>query len=157
MDDLQTTPVPEMIEMVQVELEEPIVAEGAEDAASDDKTIENVLALGISAGHDAKVGNSLVLGGVVAGNDAVFSDGAAMTVVAGADLQLHDGGALFAVVGGDTHVKEGGIGILIGGGDVHLEEGSQILMTSQQAVIVGAVAGAVLALFSLVFRLLRKK
>jgi protein tyrosine phosphatase (PTP) superfamily phosphohydrolase (DUF442 family) len=154
MDETQSTPIPEAA--APVELEQP-VSEETEVAESDDKIVSNTLAVSVNAGNDAKIDNSLVLGAVVAGNDASLSDGAAITMVAGANIELTDGGALMAVVGGDTHVKQGGIGILIGGGDVHLEEGSQILMTSRDAAIFGAVAGAVLAVFSLLFRLLRKK
>jgi protein tyrosine phosphatase (PTP) superfamily phosphohydrolase (DUF442 family) len=150
MDETQSEiPVPAMIETIEVE--QPTALE-AESTPPDDQTIHDTLALGVSAGNDAHISDSLILGGVVAGHDASLSDGGAFTVVAGADLQLEDGGALVAVVGGDTHVKDGGIGILIGGGDVHLAEGSQVLMTSQQAVIIGLVAGAVLTLLSLILR-----
>jgi hypothetical protein len=129
--------------------------EVTEQEKPDDETagsdVESKLALGVAGQHDVRVQESLILGGVVAGNDLTASESGAGVFVAGGDVQLEEGGALIMVVGGDTHLKGSGIGVLVAGGDVHLDDQSQILMTSQHALIIGAVAGAVFALLSLIF------
>lgn len=125
--------------------------EATQNSTPENNIIENSIALGVSAAHDANIANSLVLGGIAAGNDLTISDSAGAAFVAGNDLHVQDSGGMVMVVGGETHLKDGVIGILVAGGDIHLDGDSKILMTSQQAMIFGAAAGLVLALFGLLF------
>ncbi|MFZ6029821.1 MAG: hypothetical protein ACOYYS_19070 [Chloroflexota bacterium] len=127
-------------------------AEATENAPLEQVVVENSISLGISAGHDAQVDNSLVLGAVVAGNDLTVSDSFGSALVAGNDLRVQDGGGAVVVAGGDVHLTDGAIGILVAGGNAHLDGNSKILMTSQQALILGIAAGGVLALSQLLLR-----
>lgn len=130
--------------------------EAIESATPENGLVQNSIAMSVSAGHDASIEQSVVLGGVVAGNDLKISDSVGGAFVAGNDLQLEDSGSLVAVVGGDTNAKDSIIGLLVASGDTNLDGDSKVLMTSQQALIFGAAAGAVFAILSLLFGRARK-
>lgn len=115
-----------------------------------------------------------------AAGNATLREGGAVAVVAGGDASIREGGAGFCVVGGSLSVSEGGAGTLLVGGDAELNETtvgqmataqatmtggrvgvlvagkadlrqSEVLLTTQQAAVLGAVAGVIFFLLSRVF------
>ncbi|MDJ0664171.1 MAG: hypothetical protein QNJ75_06395 [Acidimicrobiia bacterium] len=117
---------------------------------------------------------------VQAEGDIAMREGGSLAMVAGGNLDIREGGAGFVVAGGDVNLSYGGAGTLIAGGGAELSEAtvgqmvtveanvaggrvgllvagranleqSEILITVQQAAVLGAVAGLVLFLLSKLF------
>ena len=105
--------------------------------------------------------------------DATIREAGAIAVVAGGNANIKEGGAGFCIVGGDVTINQGGTGNLIVGGSAELHEaavgqmaalevsvtdgrvgvllaakanleGSEIMLSTPQAVGIGAAAGVVL-------------
>ncbi len=112
--------------------------------------VENSLALSVNAQQNAVVDNSLVLG-LAAGKDMIAIDSLMPMAAVGRDLDIRQGGAMTLVVGSKAQVKNSQIGLLIAKGDVTLEN-SRVLMTTQQALALGAALGAACALVGRLFR-----
>ena len=112
--------------------------------------------------------------------DVTVSESGSLAMVAGGNLEVKEGGAGFVVAGGDVSLSYGGTGTLIAGGSAELSEStvgqmftveanvtggrvgllvagradlhqSEVLMSVQQAAVLGAVAGLVLFLLSKLF------
>lgn len=114
--------------------------------------VENSLAVSVNAQQNAVVDNSLVLA-VAAGKDMMAIESANLVAAVGRNLDIQQGGAAVLVVGAKAQVKNSQIGLLIAKDEVTLEN-SRVLMTTQQALALGAALGAVCALVS---RLLGRK
>ena len=102
---------------------------------------------------------------IVAGGNADINEGGAGLLIAGGDVTLSNGGAGNLLVGGSAELSEasagqlvameanvsgGRIGLLVAG-RANLEQ-SEVLLTTQQAAVFGAVAGLVLFLLSRLFK-----
>jgi hypothetical protein len=113
----------------------------------------------------------------VSGHDFEITQAGAGVVSAAGDLTLTQGGAQLARVQGNVHVEQGGIQTLLSSGDVSLEQSGflvgaaksvrvdngivglaigrqvelsdcRVLVTQQNAVVFGVVAGVVMAIVS---------
>ena len=112
--------------------------------------------------------------------DVAFREGGALAMIAGGNLELREGGTGFLVAGGDVSMSYGGAGTVIAGGGVEISEStvgqmatveanvtggrvglliagqanleqSEILISAQQAAILGAVGGLVVFLLAKLF------
>lgn len=102
----------------------------------------------------------------VAGRDAEISYGGAQVIVAGNDVEVAYGGAMVMVVGGDAALANGGAGLVVGEnttvragtvgvaltGQLNLEEGSKVILSTPQAIALGAAFGAACGLVSWLLR-----
>jgi hypothetical protein len=104
------------------------------------------MAMSVNAKHDAEVNNSLVIA-VAAGNDLASSESMGFVAAVGHDLSLKEGTLLLANVGGQTQVENGTVGLLVAKSGVTLTN-TRVLMTTQQALALGAAFGVVYALVS---------
>lgn len=147
MDDTPSTALPEN-EAEQAPQEQPGRLEG------ENTVVENSMALSVSAANNAKVENSMAAA-FVAGNDLTAMNSAGAIFVAGNDVNLQQGGGAVMVVGNQAHFESSTIGILIPSGDVNLYGESKVLMTTQQALALGAGFGIVFALLTAFLRRLR--
>ena len=114
--------------------------------------VENSLVMSVSAQQDAEVLNSMVMA-AAAGRDMTASHGLDIMVAVGHDLKIQQGAAGVLKVGGEAHVEVSTIGLLVAKSGVTLNN-TRVLMTTQQAIALGAAFGAVYALLR---RLLRGK
>lgn len=118
---------------------------------------------------------------MVSGDQITVTQAGAGVVMARGDLALTQGGIQMARVHGDTTIHQGGVQTMLARGDVSIREGgvllgaarsvrvenglvgvaigrdvdltnSRVLLTQQNALAMGAVAGLVFALLSRVFR-----
>ena len=112
--------------------------------------VENSMVVSVSAQQDAEVNNSLVFSTAV-GRDLTATDSMLVNIAAGHDLKLQQGGAGVLKVGGQAQVENGTIGLLIAKSDVTLTN-SRVLMTTPQAIALGAAFGAVYALLRVLLR-----
>ena len=126
----------ENIEGAKIDISEPPEGRSA--------VVENSLAFNVSAQHDALVENSLVMA-VAAGSDLISTNSLGMVVTVGNNLKIEQGGAGVIKVGGKARIKNGTIGLLIAKSEVTLTD-SQVLMTTSQAIALGAAFGTVYAL-----------
>jgi len=106
--------------------------------------VENSMAVSVSAQQDAEVSNSMVFS-LAVGRDMAATNNLLINAAVGHDLDVKQGGAGILKVGGEAQVENGTIGLLITGSDITLNN-SRILMTTPQAIALGAVFGAVYAL-----------
>jgi len=106
--------------------------------------VENSMAVSVSAEQDAGIENSLVFA-VAAGRDMTTTNGLDIIVAVGHDLKIQQGAAGVLRVGGEAQVEKGTIGLLVAKSGVTLKD-SKVLMTTQQAIALGAAFGAVYAL-----------
>ncbi len=111
--------------------------------------VENSVALSVSAQQDAGIENSMVFG-AVAGRDMTVEESMVTVAAVGHDLTLQEGGAVVVQVGGAVQVEGGAIGLLVARSEVTLNN-SKILMTTQQALALGAAFGVVFALLRTLF------
>ncbi len=117
---------------------------------------------------------------VQASGDITVREAGALALLAGGNADIKEGGAGFCVVGGDVTIEQGGAGTMIVGGGVQLTDGgvgqmatveanvadsrigflvaaqanlerSEVLITAQQAAVIGAVAGVVFFLLRKLF------
>ena len=101
---------------------------------------------------------------IVAGGNALLKEGGAGFCVVGGDLQMAEAGAGNMLIGGnadlsdvgvgqmaamEAHVSDSRIGVLIGG-KVTMER-SEVMLTTPQAIGLGAAVGAVFFLLSKLF------
>ena len=113
----------------------------------------------------------------MSGHDFEITQAAAGVVSAAGDLTLTQGGTQLAKVQGNVHVEQGGIQTLLSRGDVSIEQGGilvgaaksvrvdnglvgvaigrqvelsdcRVMVTQQNAVVFGAVAGVAMAIVS---------
>ena len=113
--------------------------------------------------------------------DATLREAGSLAVVAGGDANIKEGGAGLCVVGGDLNMSQAGAGNMIIGGSVEMSESgvgqmatmeanvadsrvgfqlaananlerSEVMLTTQQAAALGAVAGIVFFLLSRLFK-----
>ena len=118
---------------------------------------------------------------MVSGDQVTVTQAGAVAVMARGDLALTQGGVQMARVHGDTTIRQGGVQTMLSRGDVSIQEGgvllgaarsirvdnglvgvalgrdvelsnSRILLTQQNAAVLGVVAGVVFALLSRLFR-----
>ncbi len=106
--------------------------------------VENSVALSVSAEMNAEVENSMVMA-VVSGRDMTAVESMTSIAVVGRDLKIEKGGAGFVQVGGKAQVENGTVGLLIARSEVILNN-SRVIMTTRQALALGAAFGAVFAL-----------
>ena len=104
----------------------------------------------LPAGQDAEVANSLA-GAVVAGRDLAASDSACNIAVAGNNIDLTHSRAGLVIAGNRIQVQASSIGLLLAGSNTTLNN-STILLTTRQAVALGAALGAAFALGSALLR-----
>jgi hypothetical protein len=114
--------------------------------------VNNSMALSVSAKQDAEVNNSMVFS-VAVGNCMTTSNGLDMVTAVGHDLHVNQGAVLIATVGGQAQVENGTVGLLVAKSGATLNN-TRVLMTTQQALALGAALGVV---FALVSKLLRGK
>jgi hypothetical protein len=150
-EELNRTPenAPQAEAQAQPSAEEP-EADGSETVI-----FERSLALSVSASRDAQIESSLALA-MVAGNHLAANDSLGGVYVSGGDLQIQQGGGGLMVVGGQANLDRSFIGLLLPGGEVNLGENSKILLTTRQALAIGAGLGVVFALLNAFLRRLRK-
>ena len=132
------------VEGSKIEIPQPQVVEKA--------MVENSMAFSVTANQDAGIENSMVMA-VAAGRDMTASNGLDIVVAVGHDLKIQQGAAGVVKVGGEVQVDNGTIGLLVAKSGVTLNN-SKVLMTTQQAIALGAAFGFVYAVLS---RLLRGK
>jgi hypothetical protein len=147
MDEIPTPAIPE-------EQSQSMEQNVPGDAKTESAVVENSIALSVSAAQDAKVENSAAIA-FVAGNDLHLTNSGGSTLVAGNNMNIQNGGGAMMVVGNDAQVEGSTIGILFPGGDVNLYGDSKVLMTTQQALALGAGLGVVFALLTAFLRRLR--
>ena len=104
----------------------------------------------LPAGQDAQVANSLA-GAVVAGRDLAASDSACNIAVAGNNIDLTHSRAGLLIAGNRIQVQGSPVGLLLAGSNATLNN-STILLTTRQAVALGAAIGAAFALGSALLR-----
>jgi hypothetical protein len=149
---------PAPVEITAASNPEPIEAaqQTAEATPPPDETeklhVDNSMAVSVSAKHDAEVNNSMVFS-VAVGNSMTTSNGLDMVTAVGHDLNVMDGAVLIATVGGQAQVENGTVGLLVAKSGATLNN-TKVIMTTQQALALGAALGVVFALLS---RLLRGK
>lgn len=114
--------------------------------------VDNSMAFSVSAKHDAEVNNSMAFA-VAAGNDMTSTQSVDMVTAVGRDLCVHEGAVMVATVGGQVQAENSRIGLLVAKSGVTLNN-SPVLMTTQQALALGAALGVV---FALVSKLLGRK
>jgi hypothetical protein len=124
------------IEGSRVEIPQPPVVEKA--------MVENSMAISVSADQDAGIENSLVMA-AAAGRDMSSTNGLEIVVAVGHDLKIQQGVAGVLRVGGEAQVENGTIGLLVAKSGVTLNN-SRVLMTTPQAIALGAAFGIVYAL-----------
>lgn len=107
-------------------------------------SVENTMALSVSAQHDAEIENSMVIG-LAAGQNLSAENSFLGSAAVGGGLKIEDSGAGVLVVGGQAEIKHGTIGLLIAKSEANLTD-SRILMTTPQAIALGAAFGTVYAL-----------
>ena len=112
--------------------------------------VQNSMAVSVSADQDAGIENSLVMA-VAAGRDMTTTNGLDIIVAVGHDLKIQQGAVGVLRVGGEAHVEKGTIGLLVAKSGVTLKD-SKVLMTTQQAIALGAAFGAVYALVRALLR-----
>ena len=126
--------------------------EAPQPPAAEITAVQNSVALSVSAQKDARVDNSMVMA-VAAGRDMTATESMTTIAAVGRDLKIEQGGAGLIQVGGKAQVEKGTVGLLIARSGVTLNN-SRVIMTTQQALALGAAFGAVYALLR---RLLRGK
>jgi hypothetical protein len=136
--------------MVSIPSQQGAVINLPQPPAVEKTLVENSLAVSVSAQQDAEVNNSMVIS-LAAGRDLTATDSMLTNVAAGHDLKIQDRGTVILKVGGQAHVENGTIGLLIARSDVTLTN-SRVLMTTQQAIALGAAFGAVYALLRTLLR-----
>jgi hypothetical protein len=103
---------------------------------------------------------------IAAGRDVQMTEGAAVAIAVGRNLDLHQGGSGVLVVGGDADINQGGSWMMVSNkvtardsyfgiaitNKLTLEGESKVLLDTKQSLILGAAAGGVFALLSLLLR-----
>jgi hypothetical protein len=130
------------IEGAKIDLPQPPAVEKA--------MVESSMVMSVSAQQDAEVKNSMVMS-AAAGRDMANSYGLDIMVAVGHDLKIQQGGAGILKVGGEAQVDNGTVGLLIAKSGVTLNN-SRVLMTTPQAIALGAAFGAVYALLRTLLR-----
>lgn len=129
--------------------------------------VKSGLALAVGAGQDLNMDSSITLS-AGAGRDMTISDSVLVSGAAARDLAVSDGVMALAMAGKDMLVTDGGAGLAVGrtitahqsrlglvvARTVQLEEGSSVAVQAshKQVLLFGLAVGAVLGLFSLIFR-----
>jgi len=108
--------------------------------------VDNSMAVSVTAKHDAEVNNSMVFS-VAVGNSMTTSNGLDMVTAVGHDLIVKEGAVLVATVGGQAQVENGTVGLLVAKSGATLNN-TKVIMTTQQALALGAAFGVVFALLS---------
>jgi hypothetical protein len=130
--------------------QEGAVAEAPRPPAVEKTGVENSLVVSVSAQQDAEVDESLVFS-LAAGRDLVATESLLTNVAVGHDLKFEQGAAGVLNVGGSAQVENSKIGLLVAKSGATLTN-SQVLMTTQQAIALGAAFGAVYALLRTLLR-----
>lgn len=107
--------------------------------------VENSMAVSVSAQQDAEVMNSMVFS-IAAGRDLTATNSMITSAAVGHDLELQEGGACMLVVGGQAQVDNSTIGLLVARSEAISLNNSKIIMTTPQAIALGATLGAVFAI-----------
>jgi hypothetical protein len=120
--------------------------EAAPPAEPETLGVNGSMAFSVSAEHDAKLNGSMAFA-VVAGNDMTSEQSLDITTIVGGNLSIREGAVLIANVGGEVQVENSRVGLLVAQSGATLNN-TQVLMTTQQALALGAALGAVFALLS---------
>jgi biopolymer transport protein ExbD len=136
--------------MVSIPSQQGAVINLPQPPAVEKTLVENSLAVSVSAQQDAEVNNSLVFSTAV-GHDLTSINSLETNVAVGNDLKLQQGGAIILKVGGQAQVEGSTIGLLVAKSEATLTN-TRVLMTTQQAIALGAAFGAVYALLRTLLR-----
>ncbi len=112
--------------------------QAADDVSARKLTLLRSRARHIRAGDDINASFSGALT-MRAGGDMLVNGGGSAVMTAGRDLRLEGGGALIAVAR-EAHVSAGGVGVLLAG-RAAVDPEARVLLTTQQALILGAAVG----------------
>lgn len=108
---------------------------------------------------DTVTANQAAIGAVLARGDVSVAQGGGRAFVAAGDLRIHQGGGGMFLAGGSAEIRQGGVGTMVALGGVRVErgfvavalsprvtvaEGGRVIAGVREAVIGGAVFGAVL-------------
>ncbi len=106
--------------------------------------VESSMALSVSAKQDAEINSSMVIA-AAAGRDMTVSESMVSVAAVGHDLTLKESGSVMMQVGGPVQVENGTVGLLVARSEVTLNN-SRVIMTTPQALALGAAFGAAYAL-----------
>jgi hypothetical protein len=126
---------------------------------ADQVTVRNGVAAAIVGSNNAEVagGGALV---IAAGNTMQVNGGGAGALMAGNTLEIHGGGGWVLLAGNSIPIQNGGGAVLVAGraevkhgvvgvllaGHTTLGEGARVLLSTPQALALGAACGLVFAL-----------
>jgi hypothetical protein len=140
--------------------------EGAADqVVAHDASVNNSFVGSVRAGGHASIANSIA-GGFVAGQNMDIAEGFGNAFVAGANIEMKNSGGLVMVAGANIDIHSGGggflsckqatvengtIGVLLAP-QAALGENVKVMMSTPQAIALGAAFGLVAGVLGLLFR-----
>jgi len=120
-------------------------------AAQQDAEVTDSLVGGIAAGRDLQATNTLVMGMAVA-RDVTLSNCFTCTAQIGGSVEMANS-SMVTAIGKQISARNSSVGVALAR-EINLGEGARVMLTSRQAVAMGAAFGVVFAIFN---RLLRRR
>lgn len=118
-------------------------------SAQQDAEVTDSLVGGVAAGRDAHTTNSLIVGMAV-GRDVAVTNSVLATAQIGGGLEMTNS-SVAAAIGTQISAQNSSIGVALAR-EINLGEGARVLLTTRQAVAMGAAFGVVFAIFNRLFR-----
>jgi hypothetical protein len=112
-------------------------------------TVENSVVGSVVAGKDSTTTNSMVVA-VVAGGDVLLTNSMGVVTVAGGKVELNSSKSCLLITQGSA-VENSTIGVLFSP-EATLGNDVKVIMTSKQALLIGAALGLIIFLLGRLFR-----
>ncbi len=109
----------------------------------------------VNAPNDAKVDSSMAVV-IAVGRDAQIDSSLANVVPVGRDLSMSDSVGGIMPVGNKAELHGSSVGVLISN-NIELSEDSKVLLTTPQAIALGAALGSAFAMVTFLLRRMRNK
>lgn len=118
-------------------------------SAQQDGEVTDSLVGGVAAGRDAQATNTLVVGMAV-GRDATLSNCFTGSATVGGSIEATNS-SIVTAFGTNISAHNSSIGVALGR-EITLGEGARVMVTTRQAVAMGAAFGVVFAIVNRLFR-----